>query len=107
MQITFSIEAQNYLNGLINKGEIFVLFYDTEDCGCAVNGIPLLNVELETAKEDLVQIHTNAFGLYMFQKDMIFFDDYMKIHFENNRLRLSSDSQIFTPNLVVKRRERL
>ncbi|QOY36148.1 iron-sulfur cluster biosynthesis family protein [Anaerobacillus isosaccharinicus] len=106
MQITFSIDAQNYLNGLINKDEIFVLFYDTEDCGCAVNGIPLLNIELESSKGDLVKIDTNAFELYMFKKDMIFFDDDMRIHYENNQLRLSSDFQIYTPNLAVRRMER-
>jgi uncharacterized protein YqkB len=107
MRITFSIEAKKYLETLVRADNILVLFYDTEGCGCAVNGVPILKVETEQVKGDLVKINTNDFSVFMYEKHLIFFDDDMRIHFDNNSLRLSSTNQIFTAHLVIKLMEHL
>ncbi|MFN7251223.1 MAG: iron-sulfur cluster biosynthesis family protein [Anaerobacillus sp.] len=107
MRITFSIEAKNYIETLVRADQILVLFYDTDGCGCAVNGVPILKVETEEVKVNLIRINTNDFSVYMYEKHLIFFDDDMKLHLDNNSLRLSSNNQIFTAKLVIKPMEHL
>lgn len=108
MEIVFTKQAQDYLNDFLNEENILVLTYDIEDCGCAVNGVPLLRIEpAAEVKSDLVRITTNKFPLFMLQKQTLFFDDNMQVHYENNHLKLSSKNQIFTSNLALKRIENL
>ncbi|MCT8139719.1 iron-sulfur cluster biosynthesis family protein [Anaerobacillus sp. CMMVII] len=107
MEINFTSDASKYISELLKPDEILVLFYDTEGCGCAMNGVPVLNIEAGTMQNELVSIKTNEFRLFMFKKHTIFFDEQMRIHFENNRLKLSSNNQIFSSSLLLRRREDL
>ncbi len=102
MNITFTTEAQLHINKQINENDRLILFYDTEGCGCPVNGIPVLRVTSGTP-EGLLPIETNHFSLLMLPKQQVFFDDDLKIDFIAGKLKLSSHNQIYATNLTIKR----
>jgi uncharacterized protein YqkB len=84
---------------------VFRIVYDTDGCGCAVNGVPALwyadapesdDVSIEsTGSEDL--------SFWVDRKQTIFFEDELKLDNrpESGGLRLYSDSQIYNASLQV------
>jgi uncharacterized protein YqkB len=71
------------------------LKYDTEDCGCAVNGVIALWFVPEIEDHDIA-IETNDRPIYMEKAKMVFFDEQMKLDFSNetNSFQLKSPSEI-------------
>ncbi|QDP40534.1 iron-sulfur cluster biosynthesis family protein [Radiobacillus deserti] len=44
MQITLTETALNEIQSHKQSDEVLVIVYDTDDCGCAVNGIPSIRL---------------------------------------------------------------
>ena len=63
------------------------LVYDTDDCGCAVNGVVVLWFVPELEADD-IKIETNDRPVYIPKAKEVFFDEKMTIDF-------SETSQIF------------
>ncbi|GAB6930125.1 hypothetical protein JCM10914A_41080 [Paenibacillus sp. JCM 10914] len=64
---------------LAHKPGIIRLIYDTEGCGCAVNGVPGLRIIEEVATMD-VPIHTDStLSFAIHQKHGIFFEEHLKL----------------------------
>ncbi|WP_066060778.1 iron-sulfur cluster biosynthesis family protein [Neobacillus soli] len=81
------------------------LKYDTDDCGCAVNGVIVLWFVPE-AESDEIAFETNDRTVYLEKSKMVFFDEQMKIDFSKatNCFQLKSPQQILNGHmsLIIK-----
>ncbi|NOU99086.1 iron-sulfur cluster biosynthesis family protein [Paenibacillus planticolens] len=107
MNITFTESAIERLTPYIGQGEALLkLVFDTEGCGCSVNGVPTLWLVSEADRNDITA-ETNVFKLIFKDKDEIFFEDCMKIDFSDGTKSfiLKSNNQIYNAgmSLVDKR----
>jgi uncharacterized protein YqkB len=107
MKIAFTDTAIHRLTPLVGQNEaILKLVFDTEDCGCSVNGVPTLWLVSDSNAEDLTA-QTENFKLIYKAKDEIFFEENMKIDFNegNKSFILKSNNQIYNAgmSLVDKR----
>lgn len=78
------------------------LKYDTDGCGCAVNGVAALWLVPELDEND-VAIETNYQTIYVEKAKMIFFDEQMKIDFSrtSNCFVLKSPWQILNGHMSL------
>lgn len=107
MKITFTDTAIHRLTPFIQDNDaILKLVFDTEGCGCSVNGVPTLWL-VNKANDDDLTAETEHFTLIYKAKDAIFFEDNMKIdyHEGNKSYILKSNNQIYNAgmSLVDKR----
>lgn len=108
MKITFTDTAIHRLTPFTSDQNeaILKLVFDTEDCGCSVNGVPTLWLVSQANNDDLTA-ETETFKLTYKAKDEIFFEENMKIDFNeaNKSFILKSNNQIYTAgmSLVDKR----
>lgn len=110
MNIQFTDRAVDYIRTKAGNEPFQVrLVYDIDDCGCAVNGVPMLWLEnytplLET--DELVESGT-PFPLVCDRMRSVFFEESMKVDFppERQSFVLDSDNQIYSVSmqLVEKR----
>jgi len=81
------------------------LKYDTDGCGCAVNGVVVLWLVPELEEDD-IEIETNDQSVYIEKAKEVFFDEQMKIDFSTatNCFQLKSPQQILNGymSLIVK-----
>ena len=107
MKITFTDSAIERLTPYMDQGDARLkLVFDTEGCGCSVNGVPTLWLVSEESQQDLTA-ETNSFKLIYNSKDEIFYEANMKIDF-SERIKsyiLKSNNQIYNAgmSLVDKR----
>ncbi|MEH6906644.1 MULTISPECIES: iron-sulfur cluster biosynthesis family protein [Neobacillus] len=106
MEINITEAATEKINERLNNRDGYLkLKYDTDDCGCAVNGVVALWFipELET---DDIAIETNDRTVYAEKSKMVFFDEQMKIDFSqaSNCFQLKSPQQILNGHmsLIIK-----
>lgn len=106
MEINITEAATKKINERLNNRDGYLkLKYDTDDCGCAVNGVVALWFipELET---DDIAIETNDRTVYAEKSKMVFFDEQMKIDFSqaSNCFQLKSPQQILNGHmsLIIK-----
>lgn len=82
------------------------LKYDTEGCGCAVDGIAALWFVPELEEDDLL-IETNDKSIYVEKAKTVFFDELMTIDFshQSNSFMLKSPNQIINGrmSLIIKK----
>ncbi|MDP4162167.1 MAG: iron-sulfur cluster biosynthesis family protein [Bacillota bacterium] len=78
------------------------LKYDTEGCGCAVNGVPVLSLETELQTNEIV-IKTNRVPIYIESTKTVFFDENMTIDFSAavNCFQLKSPAQILNGRMSL------
>ncbi|OIJ16108.1 hypothetical protein BKP35_03760 [Anaerobacillus arseniciselenatis] len=105
MEILFTEAAHNYINEYLKCEGALLLFYDTDGCGCAVNGVPVLFITSQKDVEMLEQIKTNGIPIYMYKKHTVFFDDQLNIDYVNGRLKLFSKNQVFVHKMAFKKLE--
>jgi uncharacterized protein YqkB len=106
MNIHFSDGALRRLQQLAQSEQPKLqLMYDNEDCGCAVNGVPLLAIVKHVDEQYVAaQVATELLSVYYFPQHAIYFENEMQIDFNpaTNALKLSSAQQIYTHDLHVK-----
>ncbi|MDR6549623.1 iron-sulfur cluster biosynthesis family protein [Paenibacillus qinlingensis] len=107
MNITFTDTAKQRLSPYLDQNNTLLkLVFDTEGCGCSVNGVPTLWLVTEAKAEDAKAV-TDFFPLVYKAKDEIFFEANMKIDFHeaNKSYILKSNNQIYNAgmSLVDKR----
>lgn len=106
MKVNITENAQKFLSKFVNENEALILIYDTEGCGCAVNGIPQLFISSIQYVLKYEKIKTDSIPIYMYKKQMIFFDEELTIDcLNNNKLKLYSNNQIFSNHMSVKKLE--
>jgi uncharacterized protein YqkB len=103
MHITLTEPAINQLQPLMNtQSAILKLAYDSEGCGCAVNGVPMLWLVSEADAQDL-EADTAPYPIVYNPKHEIFFDDRLTIDYrpETKCYILKSDNQIYNSGMSV------
>ena len=96
MELTITdIAAEKMNERIANREGYLKLKYDTDGCGCAVNGVVVLWFVPELEADDIA-IETNDRTIYVEKSKTIFFDEQMKIDFSNatNCFQLKSPEQI-------------
>ncbi len=78
------------------------LKYDTEGCGCAVDGVAALWFVPELDADDIA-IKTNGRHIYVEKAKMVFFDEKMRIDFStaSNCFQLKSTQQIINGHMSL------
>jgi uncharacterized protein YqkB len=102
MKISWSEEAVRQIRERFGSDAAHLrLVYDTEGCGCAVNGVPALWVVDERAPGDIA-VDCEPFGVSIDPKHEVFFEDVLRIDYRSDVrcFRLSSDNQIYTSRLI-------
>ena len=104
MMIQLTPEAERKLKEKIGiePGRVR-LIYDTEGCGCAVNGIPGLRIISEPEQEDVSISAGDAVPFVMNHRQEVFFEDTMKLDVIPglSSFRLDSSSQTYGTNIQL------
>jgi uncharacterized protein YqkB len=107
MRITLTNAAAAELAGRMDgRPGALRLVYDTEGCGCAVDGVPVLWLTDAPAEGD-VRIAEEPLAIWIDPLRRIFFEDAVKLDYraDSRSFRLYSDNQIYHASLsVVDRR---
>lgn len=102
MKLRMTEKAQKQLEQINDtKRPIIRLFYDTDDCGCGVNGLPTIRQEHEQHDTDQV-VENESYKVIIDQQQAIFFKPDMKLDFIKGSFRLSSPEGILNPIISVK-----
>jgi uncharacterized protein YqkB len=106
LEITITADAAKKINERIDGRDGYLkLKYDTDGCGCAVNGVVALWFIPKLDTDD-VAIETNDRTVYAEKSKMVFFDEQMKIDFSqaSNCFQLKSPQQILNGHmsLIIK-----
>lgn len=106
MHITFTDSAKQQLSYLYDGNVLLSLVYDTEGCGCAVNGVPTLWLVSEAESTDS-EAEAEPFKVIYSPKHEIFFEENLKIDYDISKKSyiLKSNNQIYNAsmNLIDKR----
>jgi uncharacterized protein YqkB len=108
MNISWSPEAIAELHRRYgHNANEWKLVYDTEGCGCAVNGVPALWAVSEPEKGDLAAGSTGNI-LWYNKLQAVFFEDDMRISYQEDKrsFTLASDNQIYTTRLLITDRRK-
>lgn len=103
MEIELTAAAAEKINMRTEGREGFLkLKYDTDGCGCAVNGVVALWF-VQVLDEDDIPIETNDRTIYVEKSKTVFFDEQMKIDFSNssNCFQLKSPQQILNGHMSL------
>ena len=104
MKTELTPQAENKLRDIIgNKPGSVRLIYDTEGCGCAVNGIPGLRIIHQPDAEDMPLNRGETVALYMNRRQEVFFEDNMKLDLMPDAcgFRLDSPGETYGTNIQV------
>lgn len=102
MKIELTSSAVNRLAQELGNNEMLKLVYDTDGCGCAVNGIAQLWKVSHQGPDD-VSADASPYPFVYLQEQEIFFDDTMKLDFRDDKKTfvLSSPSQYYNASLPL------
>lgn len=105
MKIQFTEQAIEKLESILESGQSLKLKYDTEGCGCAVNGVPMLWL-IDTIEENDREIITNSVSVWIEKSTEVFFDENMVIDFlpKYNSYQLRSNNGILNPRMSLVRK---
>lgn len=79
------------------------LIYDTEGCGCAVNGVPSLRIVDEPTTEDIAVETGSPVRFIVNRKQAVFFEEEMRLGADpaTYSFRLDSSGQNYGTNIQV------
>lgn len=103
VEINITAAAAEKINERVNGREGYLkLKYDTDGCGCAVNGVVALWFVTELDSDD-IEIETNDRTVYVEKSKTVFFDEQMKIDFSPsaNCFQLKSPQQILNGHMSL------
>lgn len=108
MNITITERAAEALKKKMGEKTSYIkLHYDTEGCGCAVDGVPVLwLVDSKSQEEEVVE--TNKYPILVEKSKKLFFDDPLMLDWnQNGTFQLKSANEILNGwmLLVDKRRQ--
>lgn len=109
MQISFTETAVKEIAkvwGAEHQG-MLKLAFDTEGCGCAVNGVPTLWLVDQAEKQDL-RMEGSPYEVLMDKKHEVYFEERMTVDYipEGLRFVLKSSGQIYNAHMsLIDKRE--
>jgi uncharacterized protein YqkB len=100
--IITSAATEKINNRIADRDGYLKLKYDTDGCGCAVNGVVALWFVPKLDADD-VAIETNDRTVYVEKSKTVFFDEQMKIDFSKvtNCFQLKSPQQILNGHMSL------
>lgn len=102
MKLRITDEAKQQLEQMKDpERPMLRLFYDTEGCGCGVNGLPTVRLESERRNTDRAVENTD-YSVVIDDQQATFFKPDMKLDFVKNSFRLSSPDGILNPIISTK-----
>ncbi|MBM7598053.1 uncharacterized protein YqkB [Virgibacillus halotolerans] len=97
MKLTVTPEAAAQLQPLNDQTyRYLLLWYDIDDCGCGVNGVPTIRYTNEKSASHM-EIENAEYPTLIHKQQAIFFADDLKLDFANGTFRLSSPEEILNP----------
>lgn len=97
MQLTVTSGAERILKKLNEKNhQYLILWYDTEGCGCGVNGMPAVRFSNEKMKNYL-DVENDFLPTFVHKQQASFFAENMKLDFSHGTFRLSGPEGILNP----------
>lgn len=102
MKLTITLEAEQKLMDIRTNDSSLVLWYDTEGCGCGVNGLP--TIQLVSEKQDYYQelASNTIIPSFIDSRQAVFFSEDMKLDIRNGVFRLSSPEGILNPFISIQ-----
>ncbi|KHD86037.1 iron-sulfur cluster biosynthesis family protein [Heyndrickxia ginsengihumi] len=105
--ISISSAAERKLKeDILQENSILKLHYDTEGCGCGLDGIPelILIQKNELTTYDRI-IDTNCLPVAIENSQFIFFDDQLTIDYakDTDTFQLKSPSQILNNSISIRK----
>ncbi|MBM7552383.1 iron-sulfur cluster biosynthesis family protein [Thalassobacillus pellis] len=109
MKLTITDSAKIQLESLRGEEHPYLrLFYDTDDCGCGVNGVPTVRWTSHRTEWDK-SIESTDYSVIVHKQQAIFFSEKLKLDAYGGALRLSSPEGILNPAIsgreIVKEEE--
>ncbi|MGP4063197.1 iron-sulfur cluster biosynthesis family protein [Halobacillus litoralis] len=102
MKLRITEEAKDQLEQIRDQERPLIrLFYDTEGCGCGVNGLPTIRLEKKEYETD-EKVDNGDYAVIIDQQQAIFFKKDMKLDFVKGSFRLSSPDGILNPIISIK-----
>src|SRR5262245_51437666 len=88
-----------------SNATVWKLVFDSEGCGCSVDGVPALWAIDQPAPDDL-QARCDGVEVWYEKRHEVFFDEPLTITYlpEFRSFKLSSDGQIYTSRLIMQDR---
>jgi len=104
MRIDFTTRAAERLASELDTGVKLKLIYDTEGCGCAVNGVPALHA-VRAAEPGDMKADGGPFEVWYTPQQAVFFEERLTIDCREGKTSytLRSDNQIYTTSLRVQK----
>lgn len=105
MHITFSAAAARELGRRHRPGEtLFKLLYDTDGCGCAVNGIArIVPGPFRSLEEGEALAAEDPYPVAYETRQEVFFEEELKLDYDASAQTfvLKSDSQFYNPHISL------
>lgn len=102
MKLRITEEAKQQLEKIQDSERPLIrLFYDTEGCGCGVNGLPTIRLEKEERDTDR-KVENEDYSVIIDNQQATFFKKDMKLDFIKGTFRLSSPDGILNPIIPIK-----
>ncbi|HLT54725.1 MAG TPA: iron-sulfur cluster biosynthesis family protein [Bacillota bacterium] len=80
----------------ISEKPVLLLWYDTDECGCGVNGLPTIRLAREI-KESYMEVECSEMNVFVEKQQKVFFAECMKLDWTGQVFRLASPEQIMNP----------
>lgn len=97
MKLTISEKAQQELKILNETNKPYLrLYYDTDDCGCGVNGLPTIRFSNHKMEMDKAVV-CDEFSVIVNKQQAIFFATALTLSYDTYGFRLSSAEGILNP----------
>lgn len=97
MKLHITEKAYHKLNDLNqDRNKILALTYDTEGCGCGVNGMPTFLLVSE-AEENTEEVDCDQYTVTVHKQQATFFAEEMKLDYNGATFRLSSPNEMLNP----------
>lgn len=102
MKLTMTEDAKSQVQYMQDEQRpLLRLFYDTEGCGCGVNGLPTVRLESEQRETDQL-VDNEDFTVVIDNQQAVFFRKEMKLDFKKGLFRLSSPEGVLNPIIPIK-----
>nr|WP_281394009.1 iron-sulfur cluster biosynthesis family protein [Texcoconibacillus texcoconensis] len=105
VQVTLTDEGRNIVKRAMSEQlGMLKIVYDTDGCGCAVSGVPKLQLVSNKTETDIdIKSEDGDIPILIERRFQVFFDPKMTLSasVKPGRLQLKSDQQIFHSRLAI------
>ncbi|MCT2537459.1 iron-sulfur cluster biosynthesis family protein [Aquibacillus koreensis] len=102
MKLTITNKALEKVREISDVKDKYIwLYYDTDDCGCGVNGLPTIRLT-ETTGEAFESVENQEFHVIVHKQQAVFFAENITLDYVGNTFRLTSPEGILNPIIPVQ-----